>query len=175
MLEIENIFKKASLGDGMKVADLGCGMSGTFIYGSAKKIGKNGLVYAVDVVKNVLESIDQEIKNESHPNIKTVWSDLEKYKATKINSGSLDFVFMSNVLHQNEDRLSILRESIRLLKKEGRIMIIDWNDNHAPVGPQKDKKIDKNNLIIAMKKLGCQEEEEFVAGPYHFALIFIKK
>lgn len=174
LLFIEEIIKKANLKEGMKVADLGCGTHGYFIFNPSLILGTTGIVYAVDVLKPVLESISKTIKTENYKNIKTVWSNLENHKATKIDSMTLDVSFLVNVLHQSDKKIDILRESIRMLKKQGKIIIVDWIQGETLIGPEKERKIDKENLIIAMQKLGLDLEEDFVAGKYHYGLIFKK-
>ena len=174
LLFIEEIIKKAKIKDGMKIADLGCGTHGYFIFNPSFLVGNSGIVYAVDVLKRVLEDIDKTIKLENYKNVKTIWSNLENYKATKIDSMTLDIVFLVNVLHQSNKKVDLLREAIRMLKKNGMIIIVDWIQGATLIGPEKDKKIDKENLILAMQKLGLNLEEDFVAGKYHYGLIFKK-
>ncbi|MDA3839956.1 MAG: class I SAM-dependent methyltransferase [Patescibacteria group bacterium] len=174
LLYFEEIIKKANLKEGMKVADLGCGTHGYFIFKPSFIVGTTGSVYAVDVLKPVLDNINKTIKLENHKNITTIWSNLENYKATKIDSMILDFVFLVNVLHQSNKKVDILREAIRMLKKNAKIVIVDWVEGASVIGPEKDKKINKENLIIALQKLGLNLEEDFVAGKFHYGLIFKK-
>ena len=174
LLFIEEIIKKAKIKDGMKIADLGCGTHGYFIFNPSFLVGNSGIVYAVDVLKRVLEDIDKTIKLENYKNVKTIWSNLENHKATKIDSMTLDIVFLVNVLHQSNKKVDLLREAIRMLKKNRMIIIVDWIQGATLIGPEKDKKIDKENLILAMQKLGLNLEEDFVAGKYHYGLIFKK-
>ena len=108
------IFRKAEVSEKMKVADLGCGSSGHFVFPAARLVGKNGKVYAVDILKTVLESINKRTKQEGLDNIETVWSDLEIFGATKIESGSLDISLLINTLYQSNKRAEILRETARM-------------------------------------------------------------
>ena len=174
LLFVEEIIKKAKIKEGMSIADLGCGSHGLFVFNPSFLVGNTGVVYALDVLKNILEDLNKIIKRENYKNIKTVWSNLENYKASKIDSMVLDVVFLVNVLHQSDKKVDILRESIRMLKKNGRILIVDWIEGATLIGPQKERKINKDNLIIASQKLGLDLEEEFVAGRYHYGLIFKK-
>jgi len=174
LLYIEDIIKKANLKEGMRIADLGCGNHGYFLFNPSIIVGNTGLVYAVDVFKKSLEDLDKTIKRENYKNIKTIWSNLENYKATKINSMSLDVVFLVNVLHQSDKKIDILRESIRLLKVGAKIIIVDWIEVSSLIGPAKENKINKENLLLAMQKLGLNKEDEFVAGKFHYGLIFKK-
>ncbi len=174
LLYIDKIIEIAKIKEGMKIADFGCGAHGTFVFNASEITGNSGIVYAADVFKGALENIDKIVKSESYRNIKTVWSNLENYKATKINSMSLDLAFLINVLHQSDKKVDILREVIRTMKKGARLIIVDWGEGASLMGPDKSKKINKENLIIALQRLGLNIEEEFVGGKFHFGLLLKK-
>ena len=59
LLNPSNIFQRISIQQGMNVADLGCGGSGYFTICVAKLVGKNGTVYAVDILKSTLQEISK--------------------------------------------------------------------------------------------------------------------
>lgn len=174
LLYIDKIIDVAKIKEGMRVADFGCGAHGTFVFNASEIVGNEGTVYAVDVFKGALENIDKIIKSENYKNIKTIWSNLENYKATKINSMTLDLSLLINVLHQSDKKVDILREVIRLMKKGSKLLIVDWGEGASIMGPDKNNKINKENLIIALQRLGLNVEEEFVAGKFHFGLLLKK-
>lgn len=174
LLDMTHILKVAKIGDKKKVADLGCGSTGIFTFGPAKLVGKNGKVYAVDILKPVLEKIRREARQQNFENIEIVWSDLEVFNATKIESSSLDAGLLVNTLYQSHRRAEILRESIRLVKKDGMLVVVEWKDSYAPFGPPIEERVKKDLLITAANKLGLKLEEEFEAGPYHYGVAFIK-
>ena len=174
LIDANFILSKAGVGDKLKIADLGCGSSGYFIFPSAKLVGKKGAVYAVDILRTALETINKRARIENLPNIKTVWSNLEIFGATKIEAGSLDIVMLINTLHQSHKHAEILREAARLLKKNGRLMIVEWKNVAAPFGPPSGDRVNKELIDTAVKKLGLKLEEEFEAGQYHYGLIYSK-
>lgn len=174
MLDANLIFTKAQVGEKTKVADLGCGSSGHFIFPAAKLVGKKGLVYAVDILRTALETINKRARVENFPNIKTIWSNLEIFGATKIEAGSLDVAFLINTLYQSHKRAEILRESVRLIKKNGRLVVVEWKNIAAPFGPPPEERVKKELVDAALKRFGLRLEEEFDAGQYHYGLIYIK-
>ncbi|MBL7058785.1 methyltransferase domain-containing protein, partial [Patescibacteria group bacterium] len=107
LLNEELIMEKSLIGENSKVADFGCGMHGYFVYPIAKKIGKHGFIYAVDVLKNVLENLKKSIEQENIVNAKTIWSDLEVLNGTDISPNSLDVGLLINTLHQSQKRANI--------------------------------------------------------------------
>ena len=174
MLDANLILEKAQVGDKMRVADLGCGASGHFVFAAARRVGKKGKVYAVDILKTVLATIDKRAKLENLENLETVWTNLEIFGATKIESGSLDVGLLINTLYQSHKRAEILRESMRMVKAGGKIEVVEWENVATPFGPPAEEKVKKDLLIQAAKKLGLSLEEEFEAGQYHYGLVFVK-
>jgi len=168
------IFNKARIGDKTKVADLGCGSSGHFIFPAAKLVGKKGMVYAVDILRTALQTIDNRVRIENLTNIKTIWSNLEIFGATKIEAGSLDVAMLINTLYQSHKRAEILREAVRLLKKNGRLVVVEWKNVATPFGPPPEERVKKELVDSGAKRLGLKPEEEFEAGPYHYGVIYVK-
>ncbi|MEI7497989.1 MAG: methyltransferase domain-containing protein [Candidatus Falkowbacteria bacterium] len=174
LLDTNLIISKARITERMKVANLGCGASGLFVFPVASMIGKKGKVYAVDILKTVLERISRVARQENFTNIETIWSNLEVYNATKIESGSVDVALLINVLYQSQHRPQILREAIRLIKKDGYMLVVEWKNVSSPLGPPLEERVRKELLLTAAKKLGLVLEDEFEAGHYHYGLLFTK-
>jgi ubiquinone/menaquinone biosynthesis C-methylase UbiE len=174
LLNQDLIIKKIGAVEKMKVADLGCGSNGFFVFPLAQLVGKEGLIYAVDIKKEVLENIAKKARQNNLRQLKTIWSNLEMFNATKIESESLDIALLINTLYQSEKRVDIIREAMRMLKKGGRLLIVDWNNLPCPFGPQVNHKVEIELLKNGMQRLGIKLEEEFLAGEYHYGLIFIK-
>lgn len=174
LINVNLLFSKAQVEEKMKVADLGCGSSGHFVFLGARLVGKKGNMYAVDILRTALETVNKRARAENLANIKTIWSNLEIFGATKIGTGSLDICLLINTLYQSHKRAEILRESIRLLKKNGKLVIVEWKNVAIPFGPPPEERVKKELVDNAAKKLGLKQEEEFEAGPYHYGLIYSK-
>lgn len=173
-LDIELILKKADIQNRMIVADLGCGSHGYFVFPLSKLVGKQGIVYAVDIVKSAIENIERLAKSDNLANIKLFWSNLEIFNATKIENGSLDRALLINALHQSENRVTILRETIRMMKQGAKMIIVEWAKSSAPFGPEMEKRVNLDLLKVGAKKLGLELEQEFNAGDNHFGLVYTK-
>jgi len=174
LFDIETILKKMNVSEKQCVAELGCGNFGFFVFPLARLIGRQGKVFAVDILKATLEEIKTRAAKENLPQIEVIWSDLEIFKATKIEANSLDSALLVNILHQSEKKIEILREAIRLLKRGGQLLIIEWKNIDLPFGPNPEKRVKLDALKTAIPKIGLEIKEEFEAGPYHYGLILIK-
>lgn len=174
LIDTALILEKTRISEKMKVADLGCGTSGHFVFPVAKIVGKKGIIYAVDILKTVLETIAKRARIENYDNIKTIWSNLEIFGATKIESASIDISLLINTLYQSHKRAEIIREAIRLIKRGGKLVIVEWKNIAVPFGPSVEDRVDKELMISIANRLGMHLEEEFDAGQYHYGLIFVK-
>jgi ubiquinone/menaquinone biosynthesis C-methylase UbiE len=174
LIDSSKIFARLDIRAGFKVADLGCGNLGHFVLPAAKLVGKDGVVYAVDILKTALGSIQQLVKTEGLNNVVTVWSDLEKVGATKITAASLDLAILKNVLFQGTKKEEIIAEAVRLLKTGGRLLIVDWKNIASPFGPPDKLRLSVEEAKVIAEKNGLKLSDEFDAGEYHYALVFVK-
>ena len=174
LFDINNILSKIGIDEKQQVAELGCGNFGFFVFPLARLVGRQGKVYAVDILKPTLEEIVKEAKKNNMPQVIPIWSNLEVFKAADIETNSLDSALLVNVLHQSEKKIEILREAIRLLKRGGRLLVIEWKNMDLPLGPAPDRRVKVESLKSAVPKIGLNIAEEFEAGPYHYGLILTK-
>jgi len=125
LLNPEKLMKAVGVAEGMSCADLGCGSAGFFVLQAGEMVGKQGHVYAVDILKSVLESIDSKARLEGLDNVTPVWSDLERVGAAKIPEASLDGVFLISTIHQAHQPANMLKEAKRLLKPGGKLLLVE--------------------------------------------------
>lgn len=177
LIDPQLLFKKAGVQSGMHIADLGCGRIGHVVFPGAMTVGELGLVYAVDILKDVLENIRKRAAMENFLNVQTVWADLERAGKTGIPSKNLDVAFLINVLFQSKNKLAMLDEASRLLKDKARLVIVDWarDSLHSlPFAPPKDKLVNFEEIKRWARGKGLVVQEEFFAGPYHKGIVFFK-
>jgi ubiquinone/menaquinone biosynthesis C-methylase UbiE len=176
LLDPEIIYKKIDLSEGMKVAEFGCGRTGHFTFTASRKVGEKGTVYAMDILKDVLESIKNRSRFEGYHNILTVWTDVEKVGAASVPEQSIDAGFFVNVFFQLKSKESAFSEADRLLKNEANLVIVDWRDKiDKTLGPEEKDLVDPQELIDLGKEHGFVLQENFPIGDYHFCLIFKKE
>lgn len=160
--------------EGMSVADFGSG-AGYFTILLAKKVGKDGKVYALDVQESALDSVRVKAKAEEIENIETVRANLEVVGSSSLTDSSQDMVLLANILFQSNQKAGIVKEANRVLKPGGILVVIDWKIGAGGFGPPDDLRTDE----IAMRSLIMGEnlifEKEIDAGQFHYGLKFRKQ
>ncbi len=130
---------------GAVVADFGCG-SGYFTLELARVVGDRGRVFAIDVIPENLESIRSLAKIKGLNNIETRWANLEK--TSTLDAESCDWVIIANLLFQVDKKFHpiILKEAYNVLKKGGKMVVIDWKPESL-LGPPKENRISLDEII----------------------------
>lgn len=159
---------------GAKVADLGCGTTGYFAFQAAQAVGETGTVYVVDIQKLILKNIENRAKMLGFGNIKVIWSNLEEYGAANINDATVDDAFLINVLFQNKKPETILREAARILRRSGRLLVVDWKQGRFPFGPPVESRVAPEKTRELALGAGFKERKEIPAGKFHYGIIFEK-
>lgn len=175
--ELINPFKlleRIGIRGGQRVADLGCGSLGHFVFPAAQLVGGAGAVYAVDIQQSVLEHIVKLAKEQQFWNVYPVWADIDVFGATHIDPGSLDLTLLVNNLFLSRNRSALVREMARLTRPGGRILVVEWKTSASPIGPPADKRLGvaEAKKILTSPLLTFSEEIE--AGPYHYGLVYLR-
>ena len=153
----------------MVAADFGSGSGGWVI--PLAKILEEGKIYAIDILEEPLSVLRVKVKTERIFNIEIRKANVEK--KTALLPGSCDLVLMTNLLFECLDKKKVLEEGKRVLKKGGKLLIVDWRKDNPFT--RKIEWVDFNEIKETAKELGFKLEEEFEAGSYHLALIFNKQ
>ncbi len=171
-LNPEETIKQLNITKGMQIADFGCG-AGYFVIPAAKIVGDEGKVYALDVLDTALESIRSRARIEGLFNIVPRRCNLETLMSSQIDNDLIDLVLLSNILFQSDDKDGIMKEAIRILKKEGRLAIIDWLPGQF-LGPSKDLIVPVENIKKMAEDNGLKFSKKIQVDNYHWGMIFIK-
>jgi ubiquinone/menaquinone biosynthesis C-methylase UbiE len=173
-IQPEDLFDRVALQEGMHVADMGCGRAGQIVFAAARRVGDRGMVYAVDVVPEVLEHLAGRIRSGGHDNIQTIWSDIESVGKTAVPAGSLDCCFIYNVMSSVNAHQRVLEESGRLLRPGGKMAIVDWARHLGPSSAIPSRLATAVMLTGYAKRLGLVVDDEFSLGGYHYGLVLSK-
>lgn len=156
---------------GMTVADFGAG-TGAYSKASGNIVGYSGKVYAIEVQKNLVHKLESEIKHWGISNVDCIWGDIEKKHGTKLADRSVDAVIVSNVLFQCEDKLGLIDEAKRILKPQGKVLLIDWSESFGGMGPAPEHVLKEEKAYELFTKRGFKAVQNIRAGAHHYGIIF---
>lgn len=158
---------------GSTLADFGCG-AGYLTFPLAKTIGDQGRVYAIDVLEGALEHIASRARLENIRNIIPVRANLEHVGTTGIDDASVDTVVISNILFQTDAPEHVLSEAYRILKPSGRLIVIDWRPDNAPMRMgRKNRSAEEMTAFVRENRFVLARE--FAPGETHYGLVFQKE
>lgn len=157
---------------GMKVADFGAG-SGAYVLLMAEMLHGTGVVYAIDIQKDLLRRIKNEATKRSLT-MEIIWGDLEEEGGSKLADTVLDLVLISNLLFQVKNKASVVREAVRIVRPGGRVVVIDWSESYGGMGPHPDHVCTKEATLRLASEQGLVLVKDFEAGAHHYGLIFRK-
>lgn len=171
-IDPREIIKHLEIKKGDLVADFGCG-SGYFSIPFAQAVGNKGKVYCLDVLPQALESVKGQAKILGISNIFTQRVNLENENGSELKNNSLDWVIMKDVLFQNKNKKNLFKEAYRILKPEGRVLIMEWGDNLL-VGPDEKKRIAREKMIQLTNDQRFIIKKDVPAGDFHYAMVIEK-
>ena len=170
--EPDKIIKKLGLDNKVAdVADFGCGY-GTFTIPTAKAI--DGKVYAIDIEPKMIEITKQKAKAENLNNVETVFRDFLS-EGSGLENESVDYAILSNILHLEEPE-KLLREAYRILRPNGKVVIIHWNyDPTTPRGPPMEIRPTPEKCIKWAISSGFINPKTYDLEPYHYGIVLNKE
>ncbi len=158
--------------EGMRVADFGAG-SGFYVKIASERVGSNGRVYAVEVQKDMIKKLESELKELGITNVDCIWGDIEREGGTKIKDESVDRVIVSNVLFQASDKLSLVDEVKRILKRDGKVLVVDWKESFGGMGPSPHHVVTSETARGLFEKRGFKFVENVSVEDHHYGIIFL--
>jgi len=99
---------------------------------------------------------------------------MEKADGTKLRDMSIDLVLVCNVLFQVEDKSVVVAEVKRILKPQGKVLVVDWSDSFAGLGPHPDVVVAQETVMDLFEHAGFHLDREVSAGEHHYGLLYKK-
>ncbi len=164
----------AGIDPGMKVADFGVG-SGFFTRAAARAVAPAGIVWAVDIHRDILPRVKNLGLAEGLHNIEVVCGDASYIGGTKLPDNTFDFVIIANLLFAVECRGCVAAEAARVLKRGGKALLIDWSGSHGGLGPDARQVVGKVDALKFFEPAGFSVVDDLPAGAYHWGCILKKK
>jgi len=163
----EEIWKHLNLNIGEldTFIDIGAG-TGFFSVPFVKYI-KNGKIYACDISELMVNWMTSNICPK-YPNIIPIRME----ENTIILQDELaDLVYMINLHHELNSPEQMLKEAYRLLKRAGKIFIVDWKKEEMPQGPPVEIRYKPEKVQDQLLKAGFEDVNIYNEMQKHFLLV----
>ncbi len=157
------------LHEGDIVADFGAG-SGHYMEALSRGVGRSGTVYLCEIQNNLVEALGNKAREQHLSNVHPRWCDFEAPRGTKLADNSLDAGLLSNTLFQVQDKEVALAEIARVIRRGGKLFVIDWSESFGNMGPRPEDVIDEGKAQILLKHAGFTIERTFPVGDHHYGL-----
>ncbi len=129
-LQVPKVIETLKIKSNHKIADIGSG-SGLFSRPLAKHVNK-GQVYAVDIDQKLLDHVAKTSADEKLTNVKTIFATEDDPKLPE----PVDLIVIIDTMHHIANQPTYVKTLKKYLRKNGRIVIIDFNKTW-PAGHEK--------------------------------------
>ena len=162
----EVIWNTLDLDNPKVLVDVGAG-TGFFAMPFADKI-PDGVVYACDTSDVMLDWMRDNLPKQYEGRII-----LTKSAETAIDlvDQIADLVYMMLLHHELNDPLSMLKETKRLLKPGGKVMIVDWAKKETPMGPPMEIRVEADTIEEHLREAGFSDIVQHDALPFNSFLV----
>jgi len=143
--------ERIGISEGQTVLDFGCG-SGTYTIPTAKIVGQQGRVYALDKDKEALDELMQKALSMGLRNIERM--ETSGKLEIELTDASVDWVLLFDVLHsyyfsQIDDRRRLLNEIYRIMKPSASISV--WPKHMESLA---ENEVKRANFHLESKHVG---------------------
>jgi predicted methyltransferase len=166
----DQVMDALQVAEGSVVADVGAG-GGWFTIRLARRVGPNGLVYAEDIQRLMIEAIQRRVQREGLSNVRTVPGTNDD---PRLPPGAVDAVLIVDAFHEMDKPVLLLQNVGKALKPNGLVGIIDYREGGGGPGPDPEDRVAPSVIVEAAKAAGLRlvGEEHFL--PYQYFLRFGK-
>jgi predicted methyltransferase len=166
----DQIMDALRVADGSAVADIGAG-AGWFTVQLARRVGPNGVIYAQDVQREMLEATRRRVSREALQNVRTR---LGQGSSPNLPRGMLDAILVVDAYQEvdADERVDFLRNLAGALKPTGRIGIVNWKPGRGGPGPApgEGERVEREAVLANVRAAGLRVLSS-ESLPYQYLLV----
>jgi ubiquinone/menaquinone biosynthesis C-methylase UbiE len=168
LLQPESLLRSLGLRRDDTIADIGCG-PGFFTIPAARIVGPGGRVLAGDIQGEMLSAVRARVAEAGLENVLMVkTSDTE----VPLPAGCADMVLLAFTLDEVDQRARFLHRVGRLLKPEGKLVLMEWDKREGVPGPPLEQRIAPDEAIKDAEAAGLRLDEQRPLNDQHYLCIF---
>ncbi len=164
----DDVLDALELVEGDVIADIGAG-GGYFSEKLAGRVGPTGLVYATDVQPAMIKALRKRVAKRSLTNVTVIHGE---FHDPNLPSASCDWVFLSSVYKEIDERPAYMRKVREVLKKNGRVAILEYRPETRGTGPPRRDRLPEAQIIAEMERAGFRLLRSFAFLPRECFLVF---
>jgi ubiquinone/menaquinone biosynthesis C-methylase UbiE len=167
-LQINRVMDILGIAPGKAVADIGAG-SGWFTVRAARRVGADGVVYAIDINPEAMRYVVDRARKEQLQNVKTILSQSDN---PLLPASSVDAVLLLKTYHEVAQPVTLLQNLRAALRPGAKVGIIDRNGNGENHG------VGRDIVIREAKEAGYKlaDQYDFVKGDkMDYFLVFVSQ
>ncbi|MSV29486.1 MAG: methyltransferase domain-containing protein, partial [Bryobacterales bacterium] len=157
--------------EGATVADLGAG-TGYFTWRLARRVGPRGKVIAVDIQRQMLDLVSEEVKKHALANVELV---LGGPGDPQLPEGAVDLVLIANAYHEFSDPEAIMASVRRSLKPDGRVVLVEYSKENPRIPISELHRMSFAEIRSEVEAAGFELTRVLDFLPMQHALIFTKR
>ena len=162
----EKILTEVGVKAGDVFIDLACGF-GFFAIPAAEMIGSEGVVCGVDVDDVALGELRAQSARAGLGNVRVKLAAAED---ASLCERCADIVFIGIALHDFKDPFKVLQNAKNTLKKDGRLVNLDWKKEATPFGPPLNLRFSEPEAASLIERAGFNIVSIQDSGPYHYVI-----
>ena len=165
----ETLLAALQIPPGATVVDLGAG-TGYFTWRLAQRVGPQGKVFAVEVQREMLDRIGEEVRKRNLTNVELV---LGEEHGPRLPDA--DLVLIANAYHEFSDPEAMMAAVRRCLKPNGRVVVIEYVKENPHVPVSEPHKMSFEEIRSEIEPMGFQLERILDFLPMQHGLIFVAR
>ena len=160
LLDITNVDEETS------ICDYGAG-TGIFTIEMAKKTRNK--VYALDSSGEMVDSIKEKVQKNGLDNLRVKQVETDQ---VPLDNQSIDLFVLITVFHHIENKKTFISEIKRVLKKGGRVALVEFHKSDSPMGPPTGHRLSPSELEDLFIPSGFSHVTYHVLGENMYLSIF---
>ena len=161
----DEVVENLKLTPGDIIVDIGAG-DGYFTRRFAEAVGPRGQAVGLEVASSKVESMKRDADRLGLENYTAVLAEKDD---PGFEPESVDVVFLCNAYHHIGNRVDYFKKVSAGLKKDGRVIVVDFYNKRMAVGPPPSHTLSREKVLEEMKTAGYQllADRDFLEYQYY--------
>lgn len=155
---------------GMTAGEIGAGIA-YYTLPIGERVGPDGRVFAVEWRPWLIDQLRDRLSGPGAPaNVDLV---IGRPAETHLAAGSCDLVILADIWHELENREAALDECRRILRPQGRLVLLDWRaDGICPPGPPIEHRVSLRSTLCGVEMKSWALVHTATIGTDGYLLVF---